>query len=1071
MKKIFIIVFILNFISAAKLTDIPVILKQPNGNIINCFTSGDEFYHYLHDENNFTIIESKVDGYYYYADVINGNIVPSLYLVGAVEPSSAGLQRNIMISFEEYKSRRDKFIIEENISRDAPSVGTLNNLNVFIRFEDDNEFQNTRSYYDVPFSLEDGPSMYHYFKEVSYDLLTVNTVHYPSCDMSEQSMSYKDEYPRGYYSTYNEVNNPIGYQNDNERTEREHTLLKNAIEYIADQVPVELDIDTDGDGRVDNVTFLVKGSPGAWADLLWPHRWALTSEVAYINGARVWDYNLNLEQGGYFTVGTLCHEFFHSLGSPDLYHYWDTSAPVAVGGWDVMDASADTPQSMSAYMKFRYTEWINELPIIEYGGTYELSPLSHPENNIFRINSPVRDSEYFVLEYRVQEGLYEINTPGDKDGLIIYRINNNYSGQGNGSGPPDEIYVYRTGATINSNGIFSGAVFSEEVGRTQFNDNTDPNCFLHDGMLGGINVTNVGMPGETIQFDVVNMILLPEFSGLSFDSDEDGVINPGEEFLLDISISNLSNLDAYNINLDVSSEINGVNIINSPISFGSIDSNEIGMDGVVVQLGQDVFGGISFDLTLSALYEENGVTLNYNDSFSLNLDVSLNQSGFPLSTLNEIHSSPIICDLDFDGENEIIFGDHFGFINAVNHAGQYVFQNIFPIDTGGQIWGSPALDDIDLDGYEDIIFVSSSGNVYAVDLNGIKWSYNINSQLIGTPVIADINNDDYLEVIFSGYSNNQNNYFVLSHLGEEIDSVEIIEKTRTGFAVSDFNENGIDDIVFGTDNNHIYLINDNQNIAEGFPFIADNKFRLTPIILKLPYKEVILAPCKNKTLYSIEENGEVDFTIEFDNYISTSASILENNNQAMIFIGLDNGDIFAISEHGEILFSYNIGSKVVGSIVFADFDNDNIPEVVAANNIGNLYVFNIYAENLDYFPMHYDFPYSSTPLIKDIDNDNDLEIIGGTSNSIVVFDIKTNQFNNSYWNMYGANNQRHNYYEIEYDCVFGDLDTDGFINIFDIILLVQCVLMYNCDICSDINLDGQNNILDVIELLNIILSE
>ena len=59
-----------------------------------------------------------------------------------------------------------------------------------------------------------------------------------------------------------------------------------------------------------------------------------------------------------------------------------------------------------------------------------------------------------MLEYRVQEGLYEINTPGDKNGLIIYRINNDYSGQGNGDGPPDEIYVYRTGATVNSNGIF-----------------------------------------------------------------------------------------------------------------------------------------------------------------------------------------------------------------------------------------------------------------------------------------------------------------------------------------------------------------------------------------------------------------------------------------------------------------------------------------------------------------------------------------------------------------------------------------------------------------------------------------
>ena len=46
-------------------------------------------------------------------------------------------------------------------TRDAPSIGTLNNINVFIRFSDDAEFQDLRSEYDIPFNLEHGPSMYH----------------------------------------------------------------------------------------------------------------------------------------------------------------------------------------------------------------------------------------------------------------------------------------------------------------------------------------------------------------------------------------------------------------------------------------------------------------------------------------------------------------------------------------------------------------------------------------------------------------------------------------------------------------------------------------------------------------------------------------------------------------------------------------------------------------------------------------------------------------------------------------------------------------------------------------------
>ena len=149
------------------------------------------------------------------------------------------------------------------------------------------------------------------------------------------------------------MTNPEGYT-DSERTDREHTLLQNAIAFIESEVPDSLIIDSNNDGNVDNVTFLVYGVPGGWADLLWPHRWALYSVVSEIHGKRVWDYNFNMASGPYFSVGTLAHEFCHSLGAPDLYHYYNETAPVAVGGWDVMDASTDIPQWMSSYIKYRY---------------------------------------------------------------------------------------------------------------------------------------------------------------------------------------------------------------------------------------------------------------------------------------------------------------------------------------------------------------------------------------------------------------------------------------------------------------------------------------------------------------------------------------------------------------------------------------------------------------------------------------------------------------------------------------------------------------------------------------------
>ena len=491
---------LLNIGIANNFKNMPVALEQPDGSILNCLISGDEFYQRLHDNQGYTITQHPKDGYYYYAKKINNKIIPTQFKVNSVSPINIGLSKNIGISKEEYLEIRENYHMDIE-TRDAPSIGIINNLNVFIRFADEEEFVDTREYYDQPFNDPEGPSLYHYFHEVSYELLTVNTHHYPACGM-DTNLSYQDQYTRDYYKPYNETTNPTGYQNDNQARTREHLLLKNAMEFVSIDIPSTLDIDSNDDGLIDNVTFLVSGAPTGWSDLLWPHRWVLYTHDVYINGAKVYDYNLNLDQGGYFTVGTLAHEFFHSLGAPDLYHYYDDVAPVAVGGWDVMDASSDTPQSMSAYMKYQYTDWITSLPEIQYGGIYQINPLSSNENNIYKIKSPLSNNEFFVVEYRVKEGLYEINTPGDDNGLLIYRVNTNYNG--NANGPPDGLYLYRYGGTTESSGSFGAAIFSQGTGRTKFNDTTNPSCFLTDGSSGGINISYVGEDLETIEFSITN---------------------------------------------------------------------------------------------------------------------------------------------------------------------------------------------------------------------------------------------------------------------------------------------------------------------------------------------------------------------------------------------------------------------------------------------------------------------------------------------------------------------------------------------------------------------------------------
>jgi M6 family metalloprotease-like protein len=503
MKKAILLLLLSVFIfapfgKAAYIENQPYQVTQPDGTIINCFVSGDEYFNWLHDADGYTIIQAA-DGYFYYGIRQGELVAPSQYKVNVADPQEAGLRKWVKVSKQEYERRKSAYTMntDNNTSVDAPHLGTMNNLSVYIKFSDDTEFTTTRQTYDDLFNVPTGNSLKSYYNEVSYTQFTISTSGYPECAMTT-NLSYTDSHPRSYFQPYNATTNPNGYNGDGERTSREHTLLNNAIVWINANSPVPgtLNIDGDNDGYVDNVCFIVRGGNGAWASLLWAHRWALYTIPTYINGKQVWDYTFQPESQ--VNVKILCHEMFHALGAPDLYHYDDDGLNIApVSAWDLMESGGG---HMGAYMKWKYSSnaWITSIPEITTSGTYTLQPLTSPTNNCFKIASPNSASQFFIVEYRKPSGTFESTVPGS--GLLVYRIDPAYNG--NASGPPDEVYIYRPNGTTTVNGSPYSAFFSTESGRTSINDGTNPSCFLQNGNTGGLDIYNVTSAGATISFTV-----------------------------------------------------------------------------------------------------------------------------------------------------------------------------------------------------------------------------------------------------------------------------------------------------------------------------------------------------------------------------------------------------------------------------------------------------------------------------------------------------------------------------------------------------------------------------------------
>ena len=191
MKRIALLIFVLMTVGiagAAPVRFMPVMRIQPDGDTLRCFVSGDEFFHRLHDQNGYTIVQNPRTGDYVYATLENGLLVPTIYRPGRVNPAQVGLTPNLIPSPDELRRLHQLWDIPEQYAPPIQNTsgvnhGVLNNIVIFIRFSDESNFSTTSfSTINNMFnsSTAGTTSMYNYFKKTSYNKLLINTYFYPS---------------------------------------------------------------------------------------------------------------------------------------------------------------------------------------------------------------------------------------------------------------------------------------------------------------------------------------------------------------------------------------------------------------------------------------------------------------------------------------------------------------------------------------------------------------------------------------------------------------------------------------------------------------------------------------------------------------------------------------------------------------------------------------------------------------------------------------------------------------------------------------------------------------------------
>lgn len=205
-------------------------------------------------------------------------------------------------------------------------------------------------------------------------------------------------------------------------------MVKEACQAIADTIDFS-DYDWDGDGEVEQVFILYAGhgeNDGSGSNYIWPHQWTVydaTGSMFSINDIIIDTYACSNELnyiGNVDGIGTICHEFSHCFGLPDVY----ATAGYGYGMdcWDLLDygnynGDSFIPAGYTAYEKM-FCGWRE--PIVLSNDTIVEDMASMSDwGDTYIIYNDGNKNEYYLLENRQQTG-WDAEVPGS--GLLITHI-------------------------------------------------------------------------------------------------------------------------------------------------------------------------------------------------------------------------------------------------------------------------------------------------------------------------------------------------------------------------------------------------------------------------------------------------------------------------------------------------------------------------------------------------------------------------------------------------------------------------------------------------------------------------
>jgi M6 family metalloprotease-like protein len=670
-----------------------------------------------------------------------------------------------------------------------------------------------------------------------------------------------------------------------------------------------------------------------------------------------------------FLQGGLAHEFGHQIGLPDLYDTYGET--MGAGGWALMGTGnwnldgLVPPQLCSYEATFNYIIHPHTQPnarlqfstplTIDHDTTgVEVCPIGIVDstaNEVIRI--PINAHEYYLVSNR-----YTYMNP---DTAKVF--------------PPETVSVGGYDVVVDSNGFraWRQAVL---VKVDDYDISLPP-----DANSGGLEIWHIDDRIIAEGFnDSTNAINAGSPKGIDME-EADGVQDFEKNFwdVYDINAAFYGN--PYDLFFE-----GGINSAFTAYTTPNSDDNAGGKSHLKIFNISEPGEIMTFDVMYD--WRQEGFPIFHKDGFDVN--------------------SPVVFDIDQDGEMEVIIGS-VGYRDTIDTiAGRLLIFNAdgttYTSDPEGVVaefitppywyytYTTVGIGDINGDSHTDIVSAGTNGVIYVWQADSILGNriremdtYQTNGGIITTPLIADINGDQIDDIIIGSndmylYAFSMEDDTLASIQGFPVMLGQWIWSTpvyTNGFLYVFTNDGLLYKI--GTDGTIIWkALEENVVFTASSPAAGDIDRDGTP--------EIVVSNGSGE-VYMIDEEGNTRWKrVLKDTTFYSSPAISDLDGDGFLDIVLAAGSrIYAFDKNGSLLNNFPVETGdslgIQSSLSLGDINDDGVADILLGSLSKKIHAFSYRGEKLAGFPLSCGGKAYATPCIVNLDDDAYAEIVAAADNS------------------------------------------------------------------------------------------